>query len=220
MVNMKGRQIFHQTTYLHLRNAINPLRRNFSTTLRRVCPQRPSSLQQSPLLQLLSKTVRQKPIKHFHSKRLNSTKPSPNPTPNLGSPEPSLSLSQRLRKLGREYGWSALGVYLALTALDFPFCFLAVRWLGTDRIGHWEHVIMDWIWSVVPYPLPPKDEAQAVEVPSVSTKVEEYASVDPESEEVGIPGYDHRVKEAEERNKSENASKSRLTLRIDIRAPF
>lgn len=40
-----------------------------------------------------------------------------------------------MRKLSREYGWSALGVYLALTALDFPFCYLFVRTLGTDRIG-------------------------------------------------------------------------------------
>src|SRR5271156_6171836 len=53
----------------------------------------------------------------------------------------NLSLSQRLRKLSREYGWTALGVYLALSALDFPFCFLAVRTLGTDRIGHWEHAV-------------------------------------------------------------------------------
>jgi hypothetical protein len=50
------------------------------------------------------------------------------------------SLSQRLKKLSREYGWSALGVYLALSALDFPFCFAAVRLLGVERIGYWEHI--------------------------------------------------------------------------------
>lgn len=52
------------------------------------------------------------------------------------------SLSQKLRKLSREYGWSALGVYLLLSALDFPFCFAAVRLLGADRIGHYEDVIL------------------------------------------------------------------------------
>lgn len=52
------------------------------------------------------------------------------------------SLSQKLRKLSREYGWSALGVYLLLSAVDFPFCFAAVRFLGADRIGHYEHVIL------------------------------------------------------------------------------
>ena len=65
---------------------------------------------------------------------------------------------------------------------------------------------MDWFWSVVPYPFPPKDEPQAVEIASVGTKVEEYGTVDPQNSEVGIPGYDHGVKEADERNKSENAS--------------
>lgn len=47
----------------------------------------------------------------------------------------SLSLSARLRKLSREYGWSAVGVYLGLSVLDFPFCFLLVKWAGTERIG-------------------------------------------------------------------------------------
>lgn len=49
--------------------------------------------------------------------------------------EESLSLSARLRKLSREYGWAAAGVYLGLSVLDFPFCFLLVKWAGTDRIG-------------------------------------------------------------------------------------
>ncbi|KAK4989679.1 DUF1279 superfamily [Elasticomyces elasticus] len=54
-----------------------------------------------------------------------------------------------MRKLSREYGWSALGVYLLLSALDFPFCFLAVRLLGTDRIGAWEHAVVEGFWRVV-----------------------------------------------------------------------
>jgi hypothetical protein len=52
------------------------------------------------------------------------------------------SLSQRLRKLSREYGWAAVGVYFGLSALDFPFCFVAVRLLGVERIGHFEHVVV------------------------------------------------------------------------------
>lgn len=36
-----------------------------------------------------------------------------------------------------------MGVYLALSALDFPFCFLAVRWLGTERIGRWEEAVIE-----------------------------------------------------------------------------
>lgn len=55
------------------------------------------------------------------------------------------SLSDRLKKLSREYGWTALGVYLALSALDFPFCFAAVRLLGVERIGHYEHVVVEFV---------------------------------------------------------------------------
>lgn len=71
-----------------------------------------------------------------------------------------------MRKLSREYGWSALGVYLLLSALDFPFCFAAVRLLGVDRIGHWEHTILESAKRVLDSVLPlaltsRKEEAQA-----------------------------------------------------------
>jgi hypothetical protein len=55
-----------------------------------------------------------------------------------GATEEPTTLGGRLKKLSREYGWSALGVYLMLSALDFPFCYLLVRTLGTDRIGEWD----------------------------------------------------------------------------------
>jgi hypothetical protein len=56
--------------------------------------------------------------------------------------EESLTLSQRLKKLSKEYGWSAVGVYFALSVLDFPFCFLLVRVVGTDRIGKWRDLCL------------------------------------------------------------------------------
>jgi N-terminal acetyltransferase 2 len=84
----------------------------------------------------------------------NSPRPNPDPTPQLGSPNQSLSLTARLKALSRDYGWSALGVYIGLTILDFPLCFLAVRLLGTERIGHWEHVIINAFWTVVRIPFP------------------------------------------------------------------
>lgn len=52
----------------------------------------------------------------------------------MAEPE-ATGLAARLRKLSREYGWSALGVYFLLSAIDFPFCYLLVKYLGTDRIG-------------------------------------------------------------------------------------
>lgn len=53
---------------------------------------------------------------------------------NGGKAEESLSLSGRFKKLSREYGWAAFGVYFLLSVLDFPFCFLLVKWAGTERI--------------------------------------------------------------------------------------
>lgn len=73
-------------------------------------------------------------IRFFHRSRGRA---DGKPTPNLNSaaePEPK-TLGARMRKLSREYGWSAAGVYLALTAIDFPFCYLLVRYLGTERVG-------------------------------------------------------------------------------------
>ncbi|KAF2127434.1 hypothetical protein P153DRAFT_387975 [Dothidotthia symphoricarpi CBS 119687] len=111
-------------------------------------PSRP--LEQSALLYF--RYQRSVLARRFRSLRFKSDRPSsqhPDPTPHLGSPEPAPSLSQRLKQLSREYGWSALGVYLALSAVDFPICFLAVRLLGTDRIGHYEDVVKTGFWNIV-----------------------------------------------------------------------
>lgn len=69
------------------------------------------------------------------------------------------SLSERLKKLSREYGWAALGVYLALSALDFPFCFAAVRLLGVERIGHYEHVVVQFVKDKFKAVWPTSDES-------------------------------------------------------------
>ncbi|CBX92272.1 hypothetical protein IAQ61_000451 [Plenodomus lingam] len=90
--------------------------------------------------------------RRFRSIRWKSDKSRSNhvdPTPHLGSPEPALSISQRLKQLSKEYGWTAVGVYLGLSAIDFPVCFLAVQLLGTERIGHYEDLVKNAFWSVV-----------------------------------------------------------------------
>lgn len=38
-----------------------------------------------------------------------------------------------------------MGVYFLLSAADFPFCYLLVKYLGTDRIGE-----LDRFFSLVP----------------------------------------------------------------------
>lgn len=89
-----------------------------------------------------------------------------------------------------------MGVYLLLSALDFPFCFLAVRMLGTDRIAHWEHVVVEGFWTVVQSVWPnarrSKERAEQAAV--------EAGIVEPADREGGA-GWG--VEEAEELNKKD-----------------
>lgn len=135
-------------------------------------------------------------LRRVRDVRNSSNKPSPDPTPHLGSPEPT-SLSQRMKKLSREYGWSAVGVYFMLSALDFPFCFLAVRLLGTERIGEWEHAVVQAFWSVaeIPFPNIRKSSEDAV-------AVAQEVVADPSARE----GSGWGVEEAQKANTSERAS--------------
>lgn len=79
---------------------------------------------------LLSRTTR----RNFNWSRPRTRK-SQASGPGTQVPEQNLSLSARLKKLSREYGWAAVGVYFGLSVLDFPFCFALVRFIGVDRIG-------------------------------------------------------------------------------------
>ncbi|KAL5612190.1 hypothetical protein BROUX41_000270 [Berkeleyomyces rouxiae] len=64
--------------------------------------------------------------------------------------EQAQTLGQRLKTLSKQYGWVALGVYMGLSALDFPFCFLLVRVAGPERIGHLEHVVVSAVSNAIP----------------------------------------------------------------------
>lgn len=122
-----------------------------------------------------------------------------------------------------------MGVYLALSALDFPFCFLAVRLLGTDRIGHWEHVVVSyvkqWIAVVWPQGVEMVDGAEKDGKRILEEGVHKIEAVmqsegrgkrileegkDTEIEEYGV--IEHGYKEAEEANKRDNASEYNYSL--------
>ncbi|KAJ4403571.1 DUF1279 super [Didymella pomorum] len=126
------------------------LRTFFTSTQHSAKTRAPKTFQHSALLYF--RFQRSALARRFRSIRFNSNKSNGShhdPTPHLGSPEPAQSLSQKLKALSKEYGWAALGVYLGLSALDFPLCFMAVRLLGTDRIGHYEEVVKDAFWNLV-----------------------------------------------------------------------
>lgn len=82
--------------------------------------------------------------------------------------------------------------------------------LGTERIGRWEHIVIEWAKRAMPIQWPYGKDKQNIEIAGIGQNVEEYATVDPNSPNVAVARYDHGVKEAYERNKGENASKSIL----------
>ncbi|KAH0386458.1 hypothetical protein KCU92_g2558, partial [Aureobasidium melanogenum] len=145
------------------------------------------------------------------SRRWNSSRPNPDPTPNLGSPTPQLSFFQRFKQLGKEYGWVVTGVYFGLSALDLPFCFLAVRALGTDRVARWEHAIVGTI----------KDAVKTV-MPDIGAKADE--AVEQAETAVGGPaareGNVWGVPEAEARNKEEASLWTQFVLAYAIHKSF
>jgi hypothetical protein len=106
-----------------------------------------------------------------------------------------------LKKLSREYGWSAVGVYFALSVLDFPFCFLLVRTVGTDRIAAAEHFVVSHVKQVIPEGVKQwwHDYRNALK------QAEKENLGEGVSQDVEMAGWG--VKEAEEANKTE-ASKS------------
>ncbi|EAW10065.1 FAM210 family protein [Aspergillus clavatus NRRL 1] len=90
-------------------------------------------------------------------RRFNSSRPN-----SKAQSGQSGSLSQRLKTLSREYGWAALGVYLLLSAMDFPFCFIAVRQLGVERIGHYEDIVVGKFKSIFGMENGPEETGEGV----------------------------------------------------------
>ncbi|KAK0256060.1 DUF1279 super [Friedmanniomyces endolithicus] len=89
------------------------------------------------------------PARRSRGIRFNSNttqKSVPSPYELAGHPPPKKD--GKFKELSRKYGWTAVGVYFGLSILDFPFCFLAVRWLGTERIVAAEEWVVDGFWDV------------------------------------------------------------------------
>ncbi|KID87186.1 peptide alpha-N-acetyltransferase [Metarhizium guizhouense ARSEF 977] len=126
-----------------------------------------------------------------------------------------LTLSQRLKRLSKEYGWSAVGVYLALSVLDFPFCFLLVRIVGTDTIGKIEHYVVSTVKRFIPESVRQKWHEYWQ---SIKSKEVETMGNDNISDKVEMAGWG--VEEAQERNKEEASLGTQLALAYAIHKSF
>ncbi|WWD20915.1 hypothetical protein CI109_105393 [Kwoniella shandongensis] len=70
-----------------------------------------------------------KPISETETETDLNTDPDPEP-----EPEPNASAYTRFKALSKKYGWWAVGVYFALSTLDFSLCFIMVHSVGAERI--------------------------------------------------------------------------------------
>ncbi|KFY74527.1 hypothetical protein V499_05453 [Pseudogymnoascus sp. VKM F-103] len=154
----------------------------------------------------------------FHSSRPRRTGAAEADAVNAAkdaAPKAPLTLGQRMKKLSREYGWSALGVYLALTALDLPLCYLLVRWLGTDRVGRWEHAVVSRVAPLIPVIVKEKWYAFKAWMHSAE---ETITGNDDVSDAVDMAGWG--VEEAQRQNKKEASLGTQLALAYAIHKSF
>ncbi|CUM51060.1 uncharacterized protein AC631_03230 [Debaryomyces fabryi] len=70
-------------------------------------------------------------FKRFQS-TLKSSKPAPPQAPNK---------PKSLKHLMKEYGYAGLGVYLALSFIDLPICYVMVHSMGKDQIEYYENKV-------------------------------------------------------------------------------
>lgn len=68
-------------------------------------------------------------------------------------------------------------MYFGLSVLDFPFCFLAVRLVGPERIGEVEHAIVDSFWSLVGVAVPSMKPENRVAVEATDAEILESTVV-------------------------------------------
>jgi hypothetical protein len=60
----------------------------------------------------------------------------------LKNSEPKKRMS--MRELTKKYGWTAFGVYWAISAVDLPICFLVVHSMGEEKVMELEHKVKGW----------------------------------------------------------------------------
>ncbi|KAI1438471.1 hypothetical protein GGR50DRAFT_691334 [Xylaria sp. CBS 124048] len=150
----------------------------------------------------------------FH-RTSRSRRPNSDSSNKTNSKEPQ-GLSAKLKKLSREYGWVAVGVYLGLSVLDFPLCFLLVRVVGTERIGEIEHYIVSQVKKLIPESV--RDRWHAYRAALKEAKEEQGNDGETASEPAEVVGWG--VEAAEERNNNEASLGTQLALAYAIHKSF
>ncbi|KAI0048313.1 hypothetical protein FA95DRAFT_1558202 [Auriscalpium vulgare] len=130
---------------------------------RTIVPSRPLL----PVSRLASKEVRSLTrIPRISSTRLfHSSSPvrlsSPPPSPSHDTNEPT-TLSARLKTLIKGYGWYALGVYAAVSVVDFGLSFAGINLLGAEYVSSVVASAKDYVYGLV-YSRPPEPGREGIE---------------------------------------------------------
>ncbi|KAH8811883.1 hypothetical protein F5884DRAFT_855211 [Xylogone sp. PMI_703] len=195
MLNTMGlRQTSIQRTYATIIRSTRKQPTSFTFSFTSSDPLK-RTIQPSTILGRLRNSFR----RPFHNSRMRLNEAQAQASQKTAEPQ---SLGARMKKLSREYGWSALGVYLALTALDLPLCFLLVRHLGTEKIGEWEHTIVSHAKRFIPE--------------SVKEKWREWKGArEGDKEEAG-----HGLEEAEMMSKKDASLATQLALAYAVHKSF
>lgn len=77
--------------------------------------------------------------KNLFFKRLQTNKVNEATKASEVNPKPKKESG--MRALIKEYGYSALGVYLGLTLIDLPICYLMVHSMGREKIEYYENKV-------------------------------------------------------------------------------
>lgn len=99
----------------------------FSSLLRKSITKQPTSFSSSLYLRNLG-------LRRLQSTTTNGIKHAKPPQEPKG-----------IKKLMKQYGYSALGVYLAISIIDIPICFVVVHSAGEDKIRELQDKFLTWI---------------------------------------------------------------------------
>ena len=82
---------------------------------------------------------------NFNNRLLHSTRYSLNQNNNVNTNEDNKSLTSRFKELSKKYGWVAIGVYTAISIVDFSIAFGLVNFAGAQKVKAVERSILDFV---------------------------------------------------------------------------
>ncbi|PRQ76186.1 Protein of unknown function (DUF1279)-domain containing protein [Rhodotorula toruloides] len=97
-----------------------------------------------------------------HSSSSSSSSGQSSSSSSSSSEDPSkIPLTQKIKYLFRKHGWTALAVYLLLSAIDFGLCFVVIYAVGADRVREAEDWVLDQLkWKRSPEAAVPGEEGR------------------------------------------------------------